>query len=138
MDILKAVPTYPVQNSGLTQALPKKNQEPGGAVGAIAMPTTTATAATTATTATVAVPGLSDPNDQEHKKISKAVEDINSFFQVAQHSLGFSVDEVSGKMVMQIRDTKTHELIRQIPGEEVLKLAKRLDDLNGILFKAQA
>ena len=39
---------------------------------------------------------------------------------------------------MQIRDIKSNELIRQIPAEEVLKLAKRLDDLTGILFKAQA
>ncbi len=132
MDTLKAVSVYPIQGSGLAQASPKKSQEPGESVSAIA--TTETTETTEATT-----PDVPDPKDQEHKqKISKAVEDINNFFQVAQHSLGFSVDEVSGKMVMQIRDTKTHELIRQIPGEDVLKLAKRLDDLNGILFKAQA
>ncbi|TAN70615.1 MAG: flagellar protein FlaG [Methylobacter sp.] len=136
MDTLKAVSVHPIQNSGAAQAPPKKNGDSGESVSAVA---TTTTAAVAETTETMPVE-LSDPKSQEeHKqKISNAVEDINNFFQMAQHSLGFTVDEVSGKMVMQIRDTKTNELIRQIPGEEVLKLAKRLDDLNGILFKAQA
>lgn len=134
MDTLKAVSVHPIQSTGVAQAPPKKNEESGASVSAVA--TTTAATETTETTPVE----LSGPKSQEeHKqKISNAVEDINNFFQIAQHSLGFTVDEVSGKMVMQIRDTKTNELIRQIPGEEVLKLAKRLDDLSGILFKAQA
>jgi uncharacterized FlaG/YvyC family protein len=41
-------------------------------------------------------------------------------------------------MVMQIKDSKTNELIRQIPGEDALMLAKRLDDVKGVLFKARA
>ena len=39
---------------------------------------------------------------------------------------------------MQIKDTKTNEVIRQIPGEDALKLAKQLDEVTGVLFKAQA
>lgn len=131
MDTLKAVSVHPIQNSGVAQAPPKKSEESSESV----------SAASSATTATETIPNeLTGPKSQEEnkQKISNAVEDINNFFQMAQHSLGFTVDEVSGKMVMQIRDTKTNELIRQIPGEDVLKLAKRLDDLTGILFKAQA
>ncbi len=133
MDTLKAVSVHPIQNSGVAQAPPKKSEESSESVSAVSSATTA--------TATETIPNeLTGPKSQEeHKqKISNAVEDINNFFQMAQHSLGFTVDEVSGKMVMQIRDTKTNELIRQIPGEDVLKLAKRLDDLTGILFKAQA
>lgn len=126
MDTLTAVP-LPSQGSGLVQAPPKKDEESGGSVSAVA----TATA-----TAQVKLP---DPEEPENKEeISNAVKDINNFFQAAQRSLGFSIDEASGHMVMQIKDTETNEVIRQIPGEDAIKLAKRLDDLTGILFKAQA
>ena len=64
--------------------------------------------------------------------------DINHYFQMAQRSLGFTIDEASGHMVMQIKDTQTNEVIRQIPGEDALKLAKQLDDVKGVLFKANA
>lgn len=127
MDTLKAVSAHPSQSTGLVQAPPKKDEESGGTVAAV----TTAKAAT--------LVKLPEQKDQETKQeISSAVKEINNFFQMTQRSLGFSIDEDSGHVVMQIKDTETNELIRQIPGEDVLKLAKRLDDLTGILFKAQA
>jgi len=48
--------------------------------------------------------------------------------QVAQRNLQFKVDEATNKVVMSIVDKKTGDVIRQIPSEEVLKLAKRLQD----------
>lgn len=127
MDTLKAVsPPHPYQGSGRVQVSSKSDGESGGSVNAIA-------------TATAIPVGLPEQKDQENKQqISNAVKDINNFFQLTQRSLGFSIDEDSGHMVMLIKDTETNELIRQIPGEDVLKLAKQLDDLTGKLFKAQA
>ena len=126
MDTLKAVSAHPSQGPAAVQAPPKHDDEHVGSVKAV----------TTATTAPVK---LLEPKDPENKQqIASAVTNISSFFQTEQRSLAFSLDTDSGKLVMQIRDTKTNELIRQIPGEEVLKLAKRLDDLTGILFKEKA
>ena len=127
MDTLKAVSAHPSQGSAAVQAPAKHDEEPGGSVRAV-------------TTATTAIPArLPEQKDQDSKQqIAGAVKDISSFFQTEQRSLAFSLDMDSGKLVMQIRDTKTNEVIRQIPSEDVLKLAKRLDDLTGILFKAQA
>jgi flagellar protein FlaG len=127
MDTLKAVSAHPSQGSAAVQAPAKNDEEPGGPVSAVTM------------AATALPAGLPEQKDPENKQqISSAIKDINSFFQKEQRSLAFSVDTGSGQLVMQIRDTKTNELIRQIPGEDVLKLAKRLDDLTGVLFKAQA
>ena len=127
MDTLKSVSAHATQSSGLVQSPAKKNEDTGGTVSAVA------------SASTAIQVKLPEPNELENKQqISSAVNEINSFFQTAQRSLGFSVDETSGHMVMQIKDTKTNEVIRQIPGEDVLKLVKRLDDLTGVLFKAQA
>lgn len=127
MDTLKAFSAPATQSYGLAQAPATKDEQSGGSVGAIA----TATAVIQAR--------LPEQQDQQNKQqISSAIKEINNFFQMTQRSLAFNIDEDSGHMVMQIRDTETNELIRQIPGEDVLKLVKRLDDLSGVLFKAQA
>ncbi len=133
MDTLKAVSAPPIQNAGLVHTPSKKDDQSGGSVNAV-------TTATTTTAAATAVPTkLSERKDQENKQqIDNAVKEINGFFQMAQRSLGFTIDESSGHMVMQIKDTKTNEVIRQIPGEDALKLAKQLDEVTGVLFKAQA
>jgi len=130
MDTLNAISAPPVQSSGLVQAPPKKDPQSGESVSAVSK---------APEARQVKLPEHKDLNDPETKQeISNAVKDINNFFQMAQRSLGFSMDEASGHMVMQIKDTKTNEVIRQIPGEDVLKLVKRLDDVTGVLFKAQA
>lgn len=128
MDTLRAMLIPPGQSSGT--AVHKKDDT--GEVSASA-------AAIVPATVTVIPTPTSEPGDSDNKQqISNAVKDINSFFQNTQRSIGFSLDETSGNMVMQIKDIKTNEVIRQIPGEDALKLAKQLDDLTGILFKARA
>jgi len=48
-------------------------------------------------------------------------------------SLQFSVDEKVG-VIVKVVDTKTNEVIRQIPPEEVVKLAQQMEDLKGLIF----
>ncbi len=44
-------------------------------------------------------------------------------------TLNFSVDEESGKPVVKVIDFETKEVIRQIPSEEVLTMAKAIKRL---------
>lgn len=52
--------------------------------------------------------------------------------------LKFTVDESSGVSVVKVVDRATQELIRQIPSEEMLTIAKALDRLQGLLVRQQA
>jgi len=61
--------------------------------------------------------------------LNAAVEKINKQLQVDQRGLAFSVDEASGRDVVSILDTKSKEVIKQYPTEEVLKLAADLGEL---------
>jgi len=64
-------------------------------------------------------------------ELGEAVESINQFVNAQMRTLNFSVDENSGKPVVKVVDFDTKDVIRQIPGEEVLKMAsaiKRLQD----------
>jgi flagellar protein FlaG len=55
-----------------------------------------------------------------------AVSEINDYVQNIQRSLQFTVDEKSGRDVVTVLDTKTEEIIRQYPTEEVLAFARQL------------
>ncbi len=58
--------------------------------------------------------------------IEKAVEQINAYLRDSRREIEFQVDESSGRTIMRIIDA-TGEVVRQIPSEEVLKIAAALD-----------
>jgi flagellar protein FlaG len=58
-----------------------------------------------------------------------------------QRELQFSVDDQTGRTVIKVLDSETDTVIRQIPPEEILDLARKLkdqDDDKGKLLQVQA
>jgi flagellar protein FlaG len=60
--------------------------------------------------------------------VQAAASQIESWLKSAGRELEFRVDEGSGQMVVSVRDASSGELIRQIPGEAVLRMARQLKD----------
>jgi flagellar protein FlaG len=60
--------------------------------------------------------------------IEKVAQQLESFLKRVSRSLEFHVDDASGRMVCSVRDAQTGDLIRQIPNEEVLRMAERAQD----------
>ena len=75
------------------------------------------------------------PTDQE--KLKMAVQEIEKFVQSVKRNLEFSIDEPSGKVVVKVIASDSGEVIRQIPNEEVLKLANSLNDASSLLFSTK-
>jgi flagellar protein FlaG len=50
----------------------------------------------------------------------------------------FMIDPESGKHVVRIMDSASHEMIRQIPMEKALVLARSRDQLKGLLLYTKA
>lgn len=71
----------------------------------------------------------------EAKELESAVEKVQSFTQKQAKELQFNIDKDSGRTVIKVVDTSTQEVIRQIPSEEMLSMAKALDQLQGLLIK---
>lgn len=59
--------------------------------------------------------------------VQAAVKQIESFLKDSGRSLEFKVDDVTGRTVISVRDAGG-ELIRQIPGEEALRVARALSN----------
>ncbi|MFC5696473.1 flagellar protein FlaG [Pseudomonas sp. GCM10022186] len=74
----------------------------------------------------------------EEKPVEAALSNIQDFVQHIQRNLSFALDESSGRVVVKVTDAESGELIRQIPSEEVLRLAESLSEARSLLFQAEA
>ena len=74
----------------------------------------------------------------QEEQVAEAVGRIEEFVQSVQRNLEFSVDDDTGDSVVTVRDRVTDEVIRQIPSEDMLDIAKRLDEIGGVLFSVSA
>jgi flagellar protein FlaG len=72
------------------------------------------------------------------EEVQKIVRDINTALQSMHTELNFSVDKETDKMVLKVINSKTHEVIRQIPAEETLRIAARISKLLGLLIDGNA
>ena len=63
----------------------------------------------------------------------RAVARLNELMSGAQRSLRFKVDEGSGRTVITVINPTTQEIIRQIPPEELLAIARSLEHLGSLI-----
>jgi len=70
--------------------------------------------------------------------IAKAAADIQNFVKDMGRNLAFSIDETTGYNVVRVVNPETNELIRQLPSEELLKIAKNMRDLGNVLVNQKA
>ena len=66
--------------------------------------------------------------------LQDAVKMLNDQMNSSKQGLGFSFDESVNRPVVTVRNTQTGEVVRQIPSEDLLHIAHKLDDLKGILY----
>jgi flagellar protein FlaG len=68
---------------------------------------------------------------EESDDLKQAVSQLNDFVQSMQRNLQFSIDKESGTMVVKVIDAKNEKIIRQMPSEETLRLARSLAEQSG-------
>ena len=64
----------------------------------------------------------------EPKDIQKAIAELQQYVDGLGRNLNFSVDESIDRTVISVRDAQTQELVRQIPGEEVIAMSRQIAD----------
>lgn len=73
-------------------------------------------------------------NAPNAEQVTDALNVVNKAAVFEQRSLSFMMDEASGRSIIKVIDRSTEQLIRQIPSEELLKVAqdiKRLQEEMG-------
>lgn len=70
--------------------------------------------------------------------LESAVREINASMQTRSVGVRFEVDADTDRLVVKVVDRLSGELIRQIPSEEVLRIAKLLGRVQGTLVSQAA
>jgi len=74
------------------------------------------------------------------EQLAAAVSNVEDFVQQIRRELQFSIDKESGRTVVKVINAETDEVVRQIPAEEVLSMARRLAEAgnDGLLLRDKA
>lgn len=67
------------------------------------------------------------PQPDMTSAVKAAAAQIDSYLKSVGRELEYRVDDETGQTVVTVRDKTTGDVIRQIPNEEVLRLARRLN-----------
>lgn len=79
----------------------------------------------------------------EPSDIDKAVQDLRNYVEGLDRSLSFRRDESIDRSIITVRDANTNQLVRQIPAEEVVEIARQIrEELDakraGMLLRGEA
>jgi flagellar protein FlaG len=70
--------------------------------------------------------------------VKAAVEMLNARMKDSSRSLEFAVDEVAKRNIVRVIDKSSGDVVRQLPHEDVLRAARNIEVLRGILFEDNA
>jgi flagellar protein FlaG len=111
----------------------------GGTPQVIAQPKRSDAEVVSQVASTVIKPSNVDASSQPTREVvAKAAAEIQQFVQSMGRNLSFSVDETTGYNVVRVVNPSTGELVRQLPSEELLKIARDFQRLNNVLVSQRA
>jgi len=72
------------------------------------------------------------------ENVAAATEVLNTRLEGWNTNLRFKINEDDSRVIVEVVDVESGDVVRQIPTEEVLYMSKELDRLRDLAFKAQA
>lgn len=72
------------------------------------------------------------------EQLKAAIKSVREYIEPTKSNLEFSVIDETDQVVVKIIDSSTKEVIRQMPSEEMIAIAKALDSIKGLLIKGSA
>lgn len=74
-------------------------------------------------------------NPQEMRaNIQEAIDRLNQQLKANGRDLSFQMDEEINRPVITVRNIETGEVVRQIPSEEIIRMAHSIEEGKGLLF----
>jgi len=70
--------------------------------------------------------------------VQAAVDHVNAALAASNRSIEFSIDPDVKTVVVRVIDMQDGTVLRQMPSQEMLAIAKALDQINGLLLRNRA
>jgi flagellar protein FlaG len=73
-------------------------------------------------------------SEEMRRNIQQAIENLNQQLKDNGRGLSFQMDEKINRPIITVRNIQTGEVVRQIPNEEVVRMAHSIEEGKGLLF----
>ncbi len=84
------------------------------------------------------------PKAEQKRRVNSAIDTVSQFADVQNLKLQFTSEEHNGVFVVKVVDQDSKKVIRQIPSQEFLKVAEKIQDIvettdqvKGLLFESK-
>jgi flagellar protein FlaG len=116
---------------------------PQGQTPAVKVPTPEVKVDAAASAAAEATKAKANVNVQEYAQATKevmqvAAQQIQGYLKESGRNLNVSVDESTGYYVARVVNPETGEVVRSLPSEETLRIARNIDQMRGMLVNQRA
>jgi flagellar protein FlaG len=68
------------------------------------------------------------------QRLQEAVDRLNEQMKSTGRDLAFGIDEQIDRSIITVKSSTSGELVRQIPGDDVLRVARSIEELKGVLY----
>lgn len=83
-------------------------------------------------------PPAAAPVAVDPKVLQQLADKLSQTIGMTGQQVQFSVDSDTGKTVLRVTDAESGAVLRQIPGDEALSMARILDKMQGVLIRQKA
>ncbi len=81
---------------------------------------------------------LNELMEKSRDKLDRIAKAMENYVQSIQRDLRIRIDEKTDEVVIQVISKSEGKIIRQIPPEELLKLAAKMEEMTGLLLNESA
>lgn len=71
-------------------------------------------------------------------QVETAVRQVNAALEIRSIGIQFEIDKDTDKVIVKVIDRNSGEVIRQVPNEEVVRIAKVMGEMSGLLVDSAA
>ncbi|MBZ0258144.1 flagellar protein FlaG [bacterium] len=76
----------------------------------------------------------SEPQATDHQPVNRIQESES----LSEHRVNFRIDEGSGRTIIRVVDSKTHEVLQEFPQTQILEITERMKSIMGLFYDHEA
>jgi flagellar protein FlaG len=112
---------------------PQLNQSSGTTSGPVGKTNTDAAVIAAAASAEIRPSNINQVMQPTRETVAKAAEQMQQFVSTMGRNLNFSIDGETGYHIVRVTNPATGEVIRQLPSDEMLRLAHSLTQISALV-----
>jgi uncharacterized FlaG/YvyC family protein len=78
-------------------------------------------------------PGIGKDIVEDKVYLNRAIGNLKDAGDIFKRRLDFKIDEATNRIMVKVIDTETNKVVKEIPPEQIIRLAARIQEMIGLL-----